>query len=192
MQLFLKFATVLWGAATVTGLLVVWNYSATPVEGHSVGPNWPEQVCISRSLSRPTLVMCLHPRCSCSRASLHELERILAHAGDRVQTHILVFKPAEASDDWVQSDTYRTARRIVGDNVAIDAGGFCSASFGATASGHVVLYSSSGQRLFAGGITISRGHEGDNPGRSAIQALLRGDVTETDCTPVFGCPIRSS
>jgi hypothetical protein len=43
--------------------------------------------------------------------------------------------------------------------------------------------------MFQGGITISRGHSGDNPGRSAINALLHHELSNQIKTPVFGCSL---
>jgi hypothetical protein len=43
--------------------------------------------------------------------------------------------------------------------------------------------------MFSGGITGSRGHSGDNAGRSAIVSLVNGESTETAETFVFGCSL---
>ena len=62
--------------------------------------------------------------------------------------------------------------------------------FGARTSGLVALYGHDGRLLFRGGITVSRGHEGDNEGRRALLDLIQGN--RSSCprqTPVFGCPI---
>ena len=59
--------------------------------------------------------------------------------------------------------------------------------FGALTSGHVLLYGADAALLFSGGITASRGHVGENPGRSAIVTLLSGQRPERGRTPTFGC-----
>jgi hypothetical protein len=45
--------------------------------------------------------------------------------------------------------------------------------------------------MFAGGITESRGHSGDNAGRSAITAMVLGETLPKAAghTPVYGCPL---
>ena len=42
---------------------------------------------------------------------------------------------------------------------------------------------------YRGGITGSRGHEGANPGRDAVIALVRSGQADRDRMPVFGCPL---
>ena len=44
-----------------------------------------------------------------------------------------------------------------------------------------------GRRLFSGGITPSRAHEGDSFGRRRILAILHGEKADRDTSPVFGC-----
>ncbi len=65
--------------------------------------------------------------------------------------------------------------------------------FGAKTSGDVLLFGANGKLIFAGGITASRGHEGDNPGADAMLKALgesrRNKVTTTTATPVFGCSL---
>jgi len=61
--------------------------------------------------------------------------------------------------------------------------------FQVTTSGHVVLYDVHGKLLFSGGITVSRGHSGDNDGRSAIMKLLNHEMVAVPETPVFGCSL---
>jgi hypothetical protein len=57
-------------------------------------------------------------------------------------------------------------------------------------SGQVLLYDASGRLRFRGGIRPSRGHEGDNTGRRALEALLLGDGAAPPLsTAVFGCPL---
>lgn len=68
-----------------------------------------------------------------------------------------------------------------------DETGFEARRFHAETSGQTLLYSRSGTLLFEGGVTLARGHEGDNPGRSALQELIDNGHSEQTHTPVFGC-----
>ena len=58
-------------------------------------------------------------------------------------------------------------------------------------SGHALLYDARSRLEFSGGITVARGHAGDNVGRSAIEALIAGDVTVLRQAPVFGCALHN-
>jgi hypothetical protein len=43
--------------------------------------------------------------------------------------------------------------------------------------------------LFQGGITASRGHEGENAGENAIVAIVNGRAAPQNKTLVFGCAL---
>ena len=74
----------------------------------------------------------------------------------------------------------------------IDATGTEAELFGAKTSGHATLYGTGGQLLFEGGITGSRGHQGDNAGVSSIAKLLAGEKPDVKGTDVFGCGLFDS
>jgi hypothetical protein len=73
-----------------------------------------------------------------------------------------------------------------------DDGGVEARRFGVKTSGTVLLYSALGRLLFHGGITGSRGHEGDNYGITRLAAALRGGAGDTAVpvvSRVFGCAL---
>ena len=59
--------------------------------------------------------------------------------------------------------------RVVNDVEGVEA-----RRFGAQTSGTTSLYSPDGRLLFSGGITSSRGHEGDNAGEDALTQAISG------------------
>jgi hypothetical protein len=133
--------------------------------------------------------MFVHPQCPCSTASIDELERLMSDCQGRVAAHVLFFRPQEMTESWVKSSLWTKASAIPGVSVAIDVAGVEAQRFHSLTSGHTVLYDADGRLLFQGGITISRGHSGDNPGRAAIVNLLHGIPTDQIRTPVFGCSL---
>jgi len=142
---------------------------------------------MARSGDAPTLVIFIHPECPCTRASLGELERILARCPGRVRAFVVVVDETgfamEATPIW------RAAAAVHGVNVLLDPKDMEARIFPATTSGRTLLYSAAGRLLFAGGITAARGHAGDNEGSAAVSDLLRGGKPERLTTPVFGpCP----
>jgi hypothetical protein len=91
--------------------------------------------------------------------------------------------------DWEKKDLWNLATSIPGLRVIRDQGGGEAHRFDAEGSGHVLLYAPSGKLLFSGGITASRGHEGDNVGRSAIVSFILDGHSPVSHTPVFGCSL---
>jgi hypothetical protein len=94
--------------------------------------------------------------------------------------------------DWDDTDLWKAAQSIPGAHVISDLDGEECKRFHATTSGETFLFNERGELLFSGGITFSRGHSGDNVGRSAIESFLRGQEPACRHTSVFGCPIASA
>jgi hypothetical protein len=132
--------------------------------------------------------MLAHPHCPCTRASIRELARLIAQAQGRVTAYALFVKPAGSSDDWEKTDLCQSAASIPGVSVVVD-DGVEAGRFHAVTSGQTVLYDAEGHLLFSGGITGSRGHSGDNAGRTAIVSLLNTGEAERMESSVFGCPL---
>jgi len=114
---------------------------------------------------------------------------IVAHCPDSVDARVLFFRPTNFADNWEKTDLWFSANEIPNVIAVSDENGIEASKFGATTSGYSMLYDSSGKLLFRGGITGSRGHSGDNAGRSAIESLLMNKVTDQKQSFVFGCPL---
>ena len=182
-------AAIVWLSAIISVMAVLVDYSNSPVRSGAPPLFWPAQSAIPRDASRPTLVLFAHPRCPCTRASVGELELLMAHCPGRLSAHVMFIRPAGTGKDWVESDLWRKAAGIPGVIVHRDEGGGEARRFHSEISGHSVLYDGNGSLLFQGGITSSRGHSGDNPGRSAIEAFARNEKSHPVTTPVFGCAL---
>jgi hypothetical protein len=140
-------------------------------------------------LKRSTLLLFAHPHCPCTRASLVELRRIMSQGEESAQAYVVFIQPDGASDEWATTSLWNFAATIPGVTCVADPGLRETAIFGALTSGQVVLYDAGGRRRYSGGITIARGHEGANPGASAIAAGLAGRSAPLSGAPVFGCPL---
>jgi hypothetical protein len=136
------------------------------------------------------MVLALHPRCVCSRATLEELAVLLARVSTPPDVEILLYQPDTAADSWAQTHLAIRARSLPFVTVRADRKGRESERFGISASGHTVVYAPDGRLLFSGGITRARGHIGDNAGRDAIISLLSNRQPIVSRTPVFGCSIQ--
>jgi hypothetical protein len=121
-----------------------------------------------------------------------ELETLLAHTPQKLSVHILFLDPEGSDKDWTHSDLWKLAEAIPGVTIWRDTKGTEASLFHADTSGHSVLYSSAGSLMFQGGITVARGHLGDNAGLEAVLTLAGGKTPAQAHTAVFGCPLFNS
>jgi hypothetical protein len=182
-------AMLLWFVAVAGGLLTLWCYENAPGAAAAAPTRWPNDSRIKPTPGRATLVMLTHPHCPCTRASIEELDKLIAHCQGRVSAYVVLTRPKGFTEEWVETDIWRKALKIPGVSVLIDQDGIEAQRFRAATSGQVLLYGADGRLLFSGGITGARGHIGDNAGRSAIEALVNTGSANNDHSLVFGCPL---
>lgn len=192
----MKALAACWICTVAGGLLLLGTYAARPGASGPAPDNWPLGTSLHRDASRPTLLIFLHPRCPCTRASLAELNRILSYCQGRVSACAVVYRPDRPNESWSQfnlvTEQIFSFMPIV--SVHDDPGGAEARRFGVATSGHVLLFDRSGRRIFTGGITPSRGHEGANRGADDVASRLLNRDEDAVCStrpdaPVFGCPI---
>lgn len=182
-------ALSLWLITTAALLMWLTRYAGLPGSPGLPPARWPEQSRVVRATNMHTLLVFMHPRCPCSRATLGELDVLLAQCRGGLRTIIIFAKPDGTADDWANTDLWRTAESMRGTETFLDHGGAEARRFQAETSGDARLYDKEGQLVFHGGLTLARGHSGDNIGRSTVVALVRGTGTTEGSAPVFGCPI---
>jgi hypothetical protein len=167
------------------------TYSYTP--GTQQAP--PDLRRVSLPLARHgdgyTLLLAVHPQCPCSRASIAELARLASRFRDRLTCILFVYFPRGQTDDWLTTSAIEMARQLPQTQLKIDVDGRRARQFGMNTSGATILYSPQGELEFWGGITPSRGHQGDNIGADAIAAVLVGKQPLHRSVPVYGCKILS-
>jgi hypothetical protein len=186
----LLLAGLAWVVAVSGGFLCLLMYKTAPCDAGTPASHWPVASQVRPVADKANLVVLAHPRCPCSVATIGELARLMALHQDRVAAHVLFCRPSGFPPGWEQTDLWNSAATIPGVRVLTDDEGTEARRFGATTSGHVLLYDASGTLLFSGGITSARGHAGDNAGLAGIAALLTDEQAERTRTPVFGCPIH--
>ncbi len=181
----------LWLLLIAGGMVSLKAYKSTPGEQVPAPSAWPTESKLARVDGSRTLVMMSHPKCPCTRASLAELETLLAEYREQLTVYILFVRPAGVPYDWTRTDLWKTASRIGGVRVVVDDNATEADRFKGLTSGQVVLYDASGQLLFNGGITGARGHVGDNLGLKRVLGILRGEEQDRSDSPVFGCPLHA-
>lgn len=180
-----------WSGCVACGLLALLGYELTPSAERDLAPRWPDETHLVRDAERPTLLAFFHPHCPCSRASMAELAIVADRCKERARLQI-AFTVPEGDSAWQQTSLTHAANQIPGATVHFDKDGVEADRFGARASGEVVLYGHRGELLFRGGITASRGHEGDNAGRAELIRAIEAGAPSAWCGPVYGCPLLIS
>ena len=123
-----------------------------------------------------SLLTLLHPDCPCSQASVTELGRLMAQLHGSLAADIVFVNPGLRTQNIQTASLWKRAAAMLDAAVFNDGLGRETALFGGAVSGEAMLYDPQGKLMFHGGITASRGHEGDNPGSDSIRALVRGET----------------
>jgi hypothetical protein len=151
---------------------------------------WPAESRLPRIAGRDTMLVFMHPKCPCSRATVAELERLFAPHGAPahrpLQLFIVASIPQSADASWSQTSLIERCMKLEGAQLHLDRGGVEATRFGAGVSGTVMLFDAAGVLRYEGGVTISRGHEGDNAGRNILARVL-GGKQQSGRFPAYGC-----
>ncbi len=181
-----------WLCAILFGFGTFIKYENTAgAPGRSIA-NWPECSSLTQNRRGNTLIMVLHPRCPCSRASLELLSKIMIACNHKLSAQILLFVPSNFPIDWKETDIWKQAAEIPEIQLLADRDGVEAQNFGAVTSGQTYIFDKSGLLKFSGGITEFRGHTGENFNLDLANAALRGEIPDSVFTPVYGCPIKDS
>lgn len=180
-----------WGIAIGAGMLLMHAYVSRPGNPGTPPERWPVHSRMKRDRARPQLLIFLHPRCPCSRASVAELAEILAGCAGRIAARAVLFRPAARDDAWFEPELLATLADIPDLEIAPDPDGEEARRFGVATSGHVLLFDPKGDLKFSGGLTPGRGQYGNRTGRSALLARLIGPSPRGLDEPIFGCPLSN-
>ncbi len=184
-------ALLVWSIVVGVGLVYLNEYSvrpgATADSPAFISPNDLHK----NAKNLPTVLVFAHPQCPCTRATIHELEQLVAHSQGLVEVRVLFLQPQSEPREWVESSLWQQTSKIPDVNISTINEKELE-QFGEVTSGQTMLYDVAGNLVFSGGITDSRGHEGDNIGRSVIEGYLRGNEISIRQTPVFGCALTAS
>lgn len=176
----------IWLGLCLAGMGVLVNYS----NGQGAAFEIPQRNPNSETESdRFTLLMFVHPKCPCSRASVSELARLMTRCSEQIDATVYFYQPLSQETTWAKTSLWQMVQRIPHLRMEVDVDGAVAKQFGAATSGHVILYRADGELAYSGGITAGRGHEGDNTGRASVTALAEGRTPKRNRMPVFGCPI---
>ena len=190
-RFFIVASVTLWAVIIGIGLSSMVRYEMIAGPSATTVPRWPADSSLLHRADRPTLVMAVHPRCPCSRASLQELRELVSRNPRGARVYVLFYTPKHAGVDWTRADSWENAELIPGAVVIRDEEGIEAQRFGARTSGQVLLYDNGGRLAFSGGITAARGHAGSNEGTDSVESILSGKIPARSTFPVYGCPLFS-
>lgn len=182
-------AVAVWLVLTTAGFGALSLYAFTGSSPAHAAQRWPTNELLTPDSARPALVLFLHPRCPCSSASITELDRMLSRHPGIFRAYAVVTIPPGVRSGWEKGHNLDAALRLPDVSVVLDQDGVLAREFGATDSGTVLAFAPDGARLFAGGITASRGHEGESLGSLALEDIAVGRAPRQTESPVFGCPM---
>jgi hypothetical protein len=183
-------AAAFWAGTVAAAYRAIRLFESTPGPSANAPAAWPAKSVIDRAASEWSLVMLVHPHCSCSRASVDELQAVLEKAPATLRTYVLVYRPADFEPGWEKTQVVENAAKLRRAKVLIDENGAEADLFGGFTSGQTLVYDDRGRLRFAGGITSLRGHAGINSGRTGIIDILRSG-SGSGTHPVFGCAIST-
>jgi hypothetical protein len=180
-----------WLLAAGWGMWKLATYAAVPGVSGAAPADWPASSALLRAPGHFTAVIALHPECPCSQATVEELDSIMAQSAGRLRVHVLFIELAGLPESADRSELWARTQRIAGVELHKDSAGEEAHRFGTRTSGETRLYDPDGRLVFRGGITIARGHVGENPGQAAVLSLLARKATAGPpiVTPVFGCAL---
>src|SRR5713226_2378081 len=116
-------AAAIWVGTVAASYRVIQRFETTPGRA-AVGPkSWPAESKLLRNHEAPTLVMLVHPQCSCTQASLQELQAVIEKSPRAMRTYVVVYRPHQMKAGWEKTDIYDAATRLRGTHVVVDEDG---------------------------------------------------------------------
>jgi hypothetical protein len=183
-------AGLVWLALLFAGFGALLHEAYQAVPPAALVASFPKNSPLALDPKQPTLLLFAHPQCPCTRATFEELDQLRAQTNDGLAVTIVFTLPPHTPPGWEKGALLTAAEKMPRIRIVLDQGGVLAQAFHVIGSGHVLVYAPTGRLLFSGGITPSRGHEGDSPGRDAIVELVRGEPASAVIQkPVFGCAL---
>jgi hypothetical protein len=190
-----KTLVLAWVGFLVAGLIVWFQYDTGAGELDAPPYQWPSESTLRLHPQKPTVILFLHPFCPCSQASLTEFSRLQRALADQAQWYVVFSQPGEMKTYWQTSPLWSKAQGMPSVKRVLDHQRLESRRFKVNTSGEVMLYTAAGKLRFYGGITPSRGHEGESVGQKRLISLVRSDSSLQERLEhpfqsfVFGCPL---
>ena len=179
---------------TLAGMATLFTFDQTAGAVSAVPVQWPSASVIGHPGRNGALLVFVHPYCSCTVATIHEIATLSAGRNSqngRPSTTVLFYRPRNSG--WRPGKLWsQVESEIPGARAAWDDDGREARRFGARTSGYTLLYDAQGDLLFKGGVTGSRGHEGGNFGIDQLRASIDTGRPAPRGSLVFGCALADA
>jgi hypothetical protein len=116
---------------------------------------------------------------------LDALAEVILKAPAPLKGYIVFLRPEGLPSSWAHTPLWEKARTIPGMIPVEDPEGREAGFFGATTSGHAFLYDAQGTLQFSGGLTSSRGAQGDSAGKDSLSSFIAQKSCGFSRTPIF-------
>jgi hypothetical protein len=136
---------------------------------------------------KPTLIVFLHPKCTCSRASLAQVAKLQSRVPDGFHTILVLWQSPNGNSDWAKLPQPDSGQ-LLHYQLVLDNGGLMARRFDAHTSGQAFVYDSRGRLRFSGGLTSSRGDSENGPAFSTLLRVITNPGSSKPM-PVFGCSL---
>jgi len=179
-----------------TGLLMfclgIWQlyaFSTTPGD-HTVVQSWILQDKLPLKHQLASLVVLIHPKCSCSTATLKEVERLKIGLKDKLDVKLVFISYGDKSKNWYQGPVWDLAVSMKKNvSIVLDNDGQILKTLGTKTSGTAYLVGPDLKVVFQGGLTPIRGHEGATSGQAFIASWVKGNTKSSLIQKIFGCGV---
>lgn len=112
---------------------------------------WPDEARVALDVSRPTLVLFVHPGSPGAKSALAEVDRLQKRLGGSVAVSVRIYRPDGPIAGWEKLPVWKAAGAVSSD-VAADPEGKTASTFGVAPAETAVVYAPSGRLLFRGRI----------------------------------------
>jgi hypothetical protein len=180
---------IVWCGCALPGWRALLRHAYEPAASGEVVALWPAGAFAADPSAGFRVVLFAHPCCPCTRATLNKLDESLPRIPGGTSIHVIFVTAGLSPADLSGSTLVDMARGLPGVDVRLDDTGDEARRFGAKISGEVLVFDRQGRRVFHGGLTSARGHDGESAAQQQLERTLRGQSYDSYTAPVYGCAL---
>lgn len=181
-----KIFLIIWIGLVMGGLWSLENFSGSAGKSTRAPASLPLESRLVSKSGKPLFLVFIHPKCSCSHATYIELKKLKPYL-QGVEVKVIFNLFDQQSTDWSKTDLWEKFSSLPDVEMVIDSKSRETKIYQVTTSGHAFLYDEKLRLVFSGGLTPSRGHEGQTNGQIFVKSWLKNRSSQSFIEKVFGC-----